>query len=92
MEELFELYKGTLVIHPNYQGVVCGYNDYHFILAVETKETSFGFRVLKKDFYIEDAFKDTKYRYIFEDEPVIEKSKKRWEQENSQKQTETKAS
>lgn len=92
MEELFELYKGTLIIHDKYQGVVCGYNDSHFILAVETKDTSFGFRVLKRDFLIEEPFKDSKYRYIYEDERVIEKFKKQWEQESKQKQGKKKAS
>lgn len=73
MEEIYENLKGTLIVHDKYQGVVCGFTEAHFILAVETKEVGKFFRVLKKEFFVEDEFKDTKYRYIFEDEREIEK-------------------
>ncbi len=73
MEEIFKNLKGTLVIHDNYKGIVCGYNETHFILAVETKDENKFFRRLKKDFYVEDEYKDLKYRYILEDERTIEK-------------------
>jgi hypothetical protein len=67
MEELFNHFKNMLVVHPSYQGYVCGYNDAHFILAVETTNKDF-FRVLKKEFFILDEYKDPKYRYVYEDE------------------------
>lgn len=86
MEELFELYKGTLVIHDKYQGVVCGYNDSHFILAVETEEKGMFFRVLKKDFFVLEEYKDPKYRYVLEDERTIEKFMKLWQQKSLQNQ------
>ncbi len=73
MEEIYEELKGTLVVHDKYQGIVCGYNDSHYILAVETKDVKNFFRVLKNDFFVEEEYKDTKYRYIFEDERTIEK-------------------
>jgi hypothetical protein len=73
MEELFELFKGALVVHDKYQGVVCGYNETHFILAIETKDAKNFFRVLKNDFFVEDQYKDSKYRYVLEDERTIEK-------------------
>lgn len=83
MEEIYEELKGTLIVHNTYQGIVCGFNDTHFILAVETKDNKF-FRVLKKDFFVEDEFKDLKYRYILEDEREIVKQKKQWQQKNNQ--------
>jgi hypothetical protein len=55
-----------LVIHNKYQGHVCGYNDSHIILAVETDSKDF-FRKLQNPF-IMDEYKDIKYRYVFEDE------------------------
>ena len=70
MHKLFELFKNKLIIHSKYQGYVCGYNDAHFILAVETTNKDF-FRVLKKEFFILDEYKDAKYRYIYEDENAI---------------------
>lgn len=85
MEEIYEELKGTLVVHNTYQGIVCGFNDTHFIIAIETKDPKF-FRVLKKDFFVEDEFKDLKYRYSLEDEREIVKQKKQWQQKNNQTQ------
>lgn len=82
MEEIYNELKGTLVVHNTYQGIVCGFNDTHFILAVETKDAKKFFRVLKNDFFVEEEFKDTKYRYILEDEREIVKQKKQWLQKN----------
>jgi len=69
MERLFKQYKNMLVVYPKYQGHVCGYNDSHFIIAVETKSDNF-FRKIENP-YIMDEYKDTKYRYIFEDESQL---------------------
>lgn len=66
MEKIFNQYKNMLIVHPGYKGYVCGYNDSHVILAVETKSDNF-FRKLQNP-YIMDEYKDTKYRYVFEDE------------------------
>jgi hypothetical protein len=55
-----------LVDHPNYKGVVCGYNESHIILAVETTSKDF-FRKIQAP-YIMEEYKDTKYRYVLEDE------------------------
>jgi hypothetical protein len=70
MEKLFNQFKNMLIVHKNYQGYVCGYNDEHFILAVETKDDKNFFRRLKS-VYIMDEYKDTKYRYVYEDEAAI---------------------
>lgn len=67
MEIVFNQYKNMLVVHPKYQGRVCGYNDAHIILAVETDDTKNFFRKLQNP-YIMEEYKDTKYRYVFEDE------------------------
>ena len=67
MEELFNQFKNMLVVHPKYQGYVCGYNEAHFILAVETKDDKNFFRKLQNPFIMEE-YKDTKYRYVYEDE------------------------
>ncbi len=67
MEELFNHFKNMLVVHPKYQGYVCGYNEAHFILAVETKDDKNFFRKLQNSFIMEE-YKDTKYRYVYEDE------------------------
>ena len=61
MEKVFNQYKNMLVVHKNYQGHVCGYNDSHIILAVETDSKDF-FRKLQSP-YIMEEYKD----YIEED-------------------------
>ena len=66
METVFNKYKNMIVVHPKYTGVVCGYNDAHIILAVETTSKDFS-RKLQNP-YIMEEYKDTKYRYSFEDE------------------------
>lgn len=66
MEKVFNKYKNMLVVHKNYKGHVCGYNDSHVILAVETDSKHF-FRKLQNPFIMEE-YKDIKYRYVFEDE------------------------
>jgi len=83
MEILFDLFKGVVIKHDSYEGIVCGYNETHFILAVETKDQLKFFRALKKDFFIAEEYKDAKYRYIFEDESTIIKQK-RWQELKSQ--------
>jgi len=74
MRRLFDQYKNTVVTHPNYSGVVCGYDDSRLILAVETHDDkSIFFRRLRKDdnVFILDEYKESKYRYVYEDESVI---------------------
>lgn len=74
MEILFNLYKGKTIVHPKYSGVVCGYDDSRFILAVETHDDKgIFFRRLRKDdnAFILDEYKDAKYRYVYEDEREI---------------------
>jgi len=67
MEKLFQQFKHMLVVYPKYQGYVCGYNDAHFIIAVETKDDKNFFRKLENPFILPE-YKDNKYRYVFEDE------------------------
>lgn len=66
MKQVFEKFKNMLVVHVNYKGTVCGYNDSHIILAIETTNKDF-FRKMDNP-YILDEYKDSKYRYAFEDE------------------------
>jgi hypothetical protein len=75
MENLFNLFKGFIITHPKYSGVVCGYNHDHFILAVETKDDKNFFRKMENP-HIMEEYKDTKYRYVFENESEILKQMK----------------
>jgi hypothetical protein len=75
MERLFEQFKNMLVVYPKYQGYVCGYNDAHFIIAVETRDDKNFFRKMENPVIMEQ-YKDTKYRYIFADESQLLKQLK----------------
>jgi hypothetical protein len=75
MEKVFNQYKNMLVVHKKYQGHVCGYNDSHIILAVETEDNKNFWRKLQNP-RIMDEYKDVKYRYIFEDESELIKQHK----------------
>lgn len=75
MKQIFEKYKNMQVVHDKYIGVVCGYNDSHIILAVETKDDKNFWRKLENPWIMEE-YKDTKYRYIFEDERELIKQYK----------------
>ena len=66
METVINKYKKKLIVHPKYQGYVCGYTDAHIILAVETTNKDF-FRKLENPNILEE-YKDVKYRYVLEDE------------------------
>jgi hypothetical protein len=88
MEELFELFKGLKITYPKYEGIVCGYNEDNFIIAVETKSLDF-FRAIKKDdgCFMLDEYKDLKYRYALEDESAIMKQFKKETNNGSTKET-----
>ena len=70
MEKVFNRYKNMLVEHKNYKGKVCGYNDSHIILAVETKDDKNFWRKLQNPFIMEE-YRDSKYRYVFENESEL---------------------
>ena len=85
MERLFNQYKEKTIVHTNYSGVVCGYDDSRFILAVEThNDKGIFFRRLTKhdNAFILDEYRDSKYRYVYEDEREIIKQSKNVRQSN----------
>ena len=86
MEKIFNQYKNMLIVHKSYQGHVCGYNDSHILLAVETEDTKNFWRKIQNPFIMEE-YKDVKYRYIFEDERELVKQ---FNNENQKNKVDTK--
>jgi hypothetical protein len=74
MEKVFNQFKNMLVVHPKYQGHVCGYNDAHIIVAIESTSKDFCRKI--ENPYIMEEYKDVKYRYVFEDERELIKQSK----------------
>jgi hypothetical protein len=71
MERVYNQFKGMEIVHKNYKGILCGYNDEHFILAV-TGSSDLSFRKLPKTSVISmEEYKDVKYRYIYENESEL---------------------
>lgn len=71
MEIVYNKFKGMEIVHKNYKGILCGYNDEHFILAVEGNP-SLSFRKLPRTSVIDlEQYKDVKYRYIYENESEL---------------------
>lgn len=71
MEKVFNQFKGMEIVHPNYSGILCGYNDEHFILAVKASSSAFSFRKLPKESIIMDEYISNKYKYIYENESEL---------------------
>ena len=73
MEQFYNKHKNVKVDRGTYSGVVCGYKSNMVILAVEdySKVKDWTWRRLDKDTYIDPQYKDTKFRYIYEDADYI---------------------
>ena len=76
MEKVFNQFKGLEIIHANYSGILCGYNDEHFILAVKATSSAFAFRKLPKESVIVGDYISNKYKYVYENESELIKQSK----------------
>ncbi len=76
MEILFNEFKEFEIVHPTYKGKICGYNDEHFILAVEASSSAYCFRRLPKESFVLEEYRDNRYKYVYENESEIIKQMK----------------
>lgn len=76
MEKVFNQFRGMEIIHPNYSGILCGYNDEHFILAVKASSSTYSFRKLPKESVIMEDYISNKYKYVYENEAELIKQSK----------------
>jgi hypothetical protein len=67
MEIVYKRYKNKVITHNNYTATCCGYTDSNLILAT-TDRPNCCFRKVDKSMYIQDDFRDVKFKYVFEDE------------------------
>lgn len=70
MKKVFDKYKGMTIKHSNYIGILCGYNEEHFILAIVSSNCQYSFRVLPKDSIIE-LQEYNKHKYVYENESEL---------------------
>lgn len=73
MEELYKLFKGKLITYPNgVEGKIIGYVDDNLLIATEQNPT-YSFRKFgKQPHYIEEEYKDKKWRYCYLSEQTVE--------------------
>lgn len=74
MNRVYEVIKGKELKYYDYSGYVCGYTEDKFILAT-TDKTEKSFRKFHKGDmpFIEEGYKDVKFRYVWIDEIDVEK-------------------
>ena len=77
MERLYKKFKGRLVTYQDGQeGVICGWVNDNLLLALETKPIYSFRRFGKESHFLEEQYKESKYRYCYCSENDEEKSKK----------------
>jgi len=76
MEKVFNQFKGMEIVHDDYRGILCGYNDEHFILAIKASSHAYSFRKLPKESVIMDEYISSKYKYVYENETELIKQSK----------------
>lgn len=72
---VYKKYKGFKVKCESYSGTVCGINSDKILCATE-ENPQCAFRRTDKDTWIEEEFKDKKYRYFYMDENILDKQTK----------------
>lgn len=71
MEKVFNQFEGLEIVHDDYKGILCGYNSEHFILAIKSSSSAFGFRKLPKDSIVVGEYINNKYKYVYENESEL---------------------
>lgn len=72
MKLAYEKLKGLKVTHNETEGMLAGFCHDRLIAATLTNP-HYSFRRLEKDTFIEEEYKDAKYRYFYCSESFIEK-------------------
>jgi hypothetical protein len=66
MDRVYKKIKGKTIKYDGYSGIVCGASDGKYIAATEEKpKCSFRRLDKKTDSWVEEEFKDIKYRYFY---------------------------
>jgi histidinol phosphatase-like enzyme len=75
MNKVYKKLRLKEVVFSDCSGVVCGYVSNRFIIAITTKLDK-SFRKFDKEDtpFIEEEYKDVKYRYVYCDERDVYKS------------------
>lgn len=72
MEVIYNKYKGLRVVQGGIEGVVCGFTPDNLLLAIE-QHPDYSFRKFgKEEHFIEEGFKEKKYRYCYVLESLVE--------------------
>lgn len=72
MERIYNKYKDQEVTINGFTGKLAGYSEDRFLLAAENAP-SYSFRRLDKGSFIDEKYKDSKYRYWYCNETILDK-------------------
>ena len=71
MQIIYKRIKGKSLKYESYEGVICGYSDTKLVLAtLDSPGCSFR-KTDKEKMFIEEEFRDTKYRYCWANESEV---------------------
>ena len=77
MERLYKLYKGKVIKYPDCEGILCGYTEDNLLMATEDKSQASFRKFGKESQFVEEEFKDGKYRYLYVSEKTVEEQHKK---------------
>ena len=76
MDRVYKELRGKVIRYDGYEGVVCGYSDGRYLAATMTKPMCSFRKKVEKDTFIEEEYKDVKYRYFYMNEADMIKQQK----------------
>lgn len=74
MKIIYDKLKGKKVVFPDCEGLVCGYTENRLVIVTETHPRASFRRFDKGGGFIEEEYKDHKFRYCYADERDVYKS------------------
>lgn len=77
MERIYKKLKGKKVKYPDCEGIVCGYTENRLVMAVEGSPNASFRRFDKGGGFVEEEYKDARFRYLYTNEVDVYKSNPR---------------
>lgn len=72
MEIVYKKYSGKQVKYPGeVEGIIVGYCDNNLIAACDSCHPTYSFRRLDKNTYIDENYKESKWRYFYVNESTM---------------------
>lgn len=74
MDKVYQKYRLKEVTNNGYTGTLVGFSEDRFLLAAEEKDApSYSFRRLDKGSFVEEEYRDKRFRYWYVNENLLDK-------------------